>query len=79
VVAYSRRFRFHTQPNIDAQAEIVQELHGTLTPGRVARIALQRAADDAWLSASSQALSGLYREHLGAAERMTAALLALGV
>ena len=79
VVAYARRFRFHTQPNIDAQSEIVHELHGTLTPGRVARIALERAGDEAWLSATSQALSGLYREHLGAAERMAAALLALGV
>lgn len=77
VVAYARRFRFHTQPNIDAQSEIVRELHGALTPGRVARTALERAGDKEWLEASSQALSGLYREHLGAAERMTAALLAL--
>lgn len=77
VVAYSRRFPYHTQPNIDAQADLVCELHGTLTPGRVARVALERAADEAWLSRSAQALGGLYREHVGAAERMAAALLAL--
>lgn len=77
-VAYSRRFRFHTQPNIDAQREIVHELHGTLTPGRVARVALERAGDAQWLQTSAQALADLYREHVGAAARMAAALLALG-
>ena len=75
--AYSRRFRYHTQPNIDAQAEIVRELHGTLTPGRVARIALESAGDAAWLARTAQALSGLYREHVGAAARMAAGILAL--
>jgi hypothetical protein len=78
VVAYARRFRFHTQPNIDAQREIVRELHGTLTPGRVARVALESAGDFAWLASSAQALCDLYREHVGAAARMACALLALG-
>jgi len=77
VVAYARRFKYHTQPNIDAQAEIVHELHGTLTPGRVARVALERASDSAWLARTSQALSDLYRDHIGAATRMAAGLLAL--
>ncbi len=77
VVAYARRFKYHTQPNIDAQADIVHELHGTLTPGRVARVALERAADTAWLARTSQALALLYREHAGAAARMAAGIITL--
>jgi hypothetical protein len=77
VMAYSRRHRFHTQPNIDAGRSIVYELHGTLTPGRVARVALDRFADGAWLAESAQALAGLYREHVGAANRMARSLLEL--
>ncbi len=75
--AYSRRFRYHTQPNIDVQEEIVRELHGTLTPGRVARITLELASDSQWLARTAQALGGLYREHAGAAQRMAAGILAL--
>lgn len=77
VMAYSRRFPYHTQPNIDAGAMLVQELHGTLTPGRVARITLERARDSAWLAQSAQALGALYREHVGAAARMAQHMLAL--
>ena len=39
-VAVSRRFRYHTQPNMDAGASLIREVHGTVTPGRIARIAL---------------------------------------
>ena len=77
VLAYARRHRYHTQPNIDAQQMLVEELHGTLTPGRVARIALDRYADATWLEARSQALGALYREHAGAAARMAQSLLSL--
>lgn len=77
VLAYARRHRYHTQPNIDAQEMLVEELHGTLTPGRVARIALERYGDPAWLQARSQALGALYREHAGAAARMAQSLLTL--
>lgn len=77
VLAYSRKYRFHTQPNIDAQRFIVRELHGTLTPGRVARVALECFADAPWLRDSSQALSELYREHEGAAGRMARSVLSL--
>jgi hypothetical protein len=77
VTAYSRRFQYHTQPNIDTQSDIVRELHGTLTPGRVARVALDCAGDNAWLTRTAQALSGLYREHVGAAGRMAAAIATL--
>jgi len=77
VTAYSRRHRYHTQPNIDAGCQIVQELHGTLTPGRVARISLERVGDSIWLERTSQALRNLYREHAGAAARMADGILAL--
>ncbi len=75
VTAVSRRFRFHTQPNIDANREIVRELHGTLTPGRVAREALDLWGDKARLAESSQALRELYADHAGAAGRMARRLL----
>ncbi len=78
VLAYSRRHTYHTQPNIDAQRTIVHELHGTLTPGRVARVALNRYDDAAWLAECAQALGALYREHIGAAQRLASALLTLG-
>ncbi len=71
----SKRFRFHTQPNMDAGREIVRELHGTLTPGRVARVALELWGDSAWLADSSKALRSLYTEHVGAAGRMARGLL----
>jgi len=77
VVAIARRHRFHTQPNIDAGEELMCELHGTLTPGRVARVTLQRYADTAWLARTSQALGALYTEHVGAADRMAGDLMEL--
>lgn len=77
VARYARRFPLHTQPNIDAGREIVRELHGTLTPGRVARAALEALSDELWLRESSQALRGLYREHVGASVRMAAGLITL--
>lgn len=77
VVAYARRFPFHTQPNMDAGRMVMLELHGTLTPGRVARITLERLQDRAWLTASAQALGALYREHVGASLRMAEHLLSL--
>ncbi len=77
VLAYSRRFPFHTQPNIDAGAMLIDELHGTLSPGRVARRALERLRDEAWLQRSTQALGALYREHVGASHRMAERLLGM--
>ena len=75
VTALSRRFRFHTQPNMDADREIVRELHGTLTPGRVAREALELWGDKQRLAESSRALRELYVDHAGAAGRMARGLL----
>ncbi|MBV8197049.1 MAG: hypothetical protein JO263_02855, partial [Candidatus Eremiobacteraeota bacterium] len=38
-VAYARRFPQHTQPNMDAGTPLVREMHGTVTPARVASVA----------------------------------------
>ncbi|MDQ2871801.1 MAG: hypothetical protein M3R35_01585 [Candidatus Eremiobacteraeota bacterium] len=73
----SRRFRFHTQPNIDADEMLIHEMHGTLTPGRVARVVLERFDDTAWLERSGRELATLYRAHAGASERMARSLLEL--
>lgn len=75
VLAVSRRFKYRTQPNIDAERSIVCELRGTLTPGRIARVALERANDAAWLNETGNALRDLYAEHAGAASRMAADIL----
>jgi lipid-A-disaccharide synthase len=76
-VAVSRRFRFHTQPNIDTGKSLIREMHGTVTPGRVARVALDSYDDAAWLAQSSEGLAALYRAHAGASERMADSLIRL--
>jgi lipid-A-disaccharide synthase len=77
-VGVSRRFRFHTQPNMDAGAMLVYEVHGTVTPGRIARVALDRYDDREWIDATGARLAALYAGHAGAAERMATSLLELG-
>jgi hypothetical protein len=76
-VALSRRFLHHTQPNMDAGATLIREVHGTVTPGRIARIALESYDDRAWLASSGDGLAQLYRDHVGAADRMAESLLDL--
>jgi len=76
-VGVSRRFVFHTQPNMDAGESLVCELHGTLTPGRVGRVALERYDDQSWLARSRERLAALYADHVGAADRMAESLLEL--
>ncbi len=76
-VGVARRFVHHTQPNIDAGASLIYEMHGTVTPGRVARVALDAYDDRNWLAASGEALRRLYRDHVGASDRMAESLLAL--
>jgi lipid-A-disaccharide synthase len=76
VVAVARRFRFYAQPNIDAGRELHAELAGTLTPSRVASVALERYDDVAWRTHTAAALRALYAGHAGAAGRMADALLA---
>jgi hypothetical protein len=75
-VALSRRFVHHTQPNMDAGAALVREVHGTITPGRIARIALESYDDTAWVASSGEQLARLYRGHAGASDRMAESLLA---
>ncbi|HTC29674.1 MAG TPA: hypothetical protein VK702_03045 [Candidatus Acidoferrum sp.] len=76
-IGVSQRFVFHTQPNIDAGESLVCELHGTLTPGRVGRVALERLTDQAWLASSRERLGALYADHVGAADRMAESLIEL--
>jgi hypothetical protein len=76
-VALSRRFEYHTQPNMDARAALIREVHGTVTPGRIARVALECYDDRAWLESAADGLARLYRGHVGAADRMADSLLAL--
>lgn len=75
ILAGAKRFRFFTQPNMDAGEELVRELRGTLTPGRVARVALECYDDRAWQTATGARLRELYAPHAGAAERMARSLL----
>jgi lipid-A-disaccharide synthase len=77
-VGVSNRFEHHTQPNMDAGEMLVWEVHGTVTPGRIARVALERYDDAAWVAATGERLAALYRDHAGAAERMAESLLELG-
>lgn len=77
VVAVGRRFPLHTQPNIDTGEMLIEELHGTLTPGRVARVVLERFNDSAWLDDRRTRLAQLYRDHVGASDRMAESVLAL--
>ena len=76
-VGISQRFRFHTQPNIDAGAMLVCEVHGTVTPGRIARVALERYDDREWIAATGARLAALYAGHAGAADRMARSLVEL--
>ncbi len=76
-VGVSNRFEFHTQPNMDADESLVCEIHGTVTPGRVGRVALERLDDPAWLARSRERLAALYGDHVGAADRMAESLIDL--
>jgi hypothetical protein len=62
---------------MDAGASLIREVHGTITPGRMARIALDSYDDDAWIAASGAALAALYLDQIGAADRMADSLLGL--
>lgn len=70
VLAVARRFKYASQPNIDADESLVQELRGTLTPGHVARVTLERFEDRQWLTRTGERLARMHEDHVGAAERM---------
>ena len=54
---------------------VMREVHGTITPGRIARIALECYDDAQWIAATGERLGSLYRDHVGAADRMAESLL----
>jgi hypothetical protein len=74
-MAVTRRFRYFAQPNIDADRELIPELSGTLFPARVAAVAAERYADQAWCERTGAELKARYAAHAGAARRMSDALL----
>jgi lipid-A-disaccharide synthase len=74
----AHRFKFFAQPNIDAGHALIPELRGTLTPGRIATVALERLNDPGWTERTGAALRELYAHHAGAALRMAARLLEPG-
>jgi hypothetical protein len=76
-VALSRRFGYHAQPNVDANASLIREVHGTITPGRIARVALESYDDRSWIAQTGERLAALYRDQIGASDRMAESLLAL--
>ena len=70
VRAAERRFRYVTQPNIDADREIVPEMRGILHPEDVARKAAALLGEPEALDAMSAALVRIYAKDVGAAGRM---------
>jgi lipid-A-disaccharide synthase len=70
VRAAERRFRFVTQPNIDAEREIVPELRGVLHPDDVATQAAAMLSSPEDLRAMGETLATIYASHIGAAGRM---------
>lgn len=76
-LAVTRRFTYFTQPNMDADGQLIRELRGTIMPARVTRVTLESYDDAAWLAQSREALAQLYRDHIGASSRMAESLLAL--
>jgi hypothetical protein len=77
VRAAERRFRFVTQPNIDAERLIVPEMRGVLHPDDVAgeAAAMLERPDD--LRSMGEALANIYLSDAGAAGRMAAEALAI--
>jgi lipid-A-disaccharide synthase len=75
VMRVAARFPLTAQPNIDAGEMLMPELRGTLTPGRVAARTLEYAGDDVARANARERLTALYREHVGASERMARSLL----
>lgn len=77
VRAAERRFRFLTQPNIDADREIVPEMRGILQPDEISHRAAMMFDDDAGLATQREALGRLYARDVGASDRMAGEALAV--
>lgn len=70
VLAAARRFKYFAQPNIDAGESLIHELRGTLMPGHVARVVLERYEDAPWLASTGERLAHMHAPHIGASQRM---------
>lgn len=79
VRAAERRFRFVTQPNIDADRQIVPEMRGILHPDHVGERASQMLDDVAGLASAREALGRIYARDDGASDRMAEAAIAVAV
>ncbi len=75
VVGVDKRFAFTAQPNIDTGEMLMPEMRGTLYPGDIARRIVAYDDDDVARTNDAARLRELYRDHVGAAERMARALL----
>lgn len=77
VRSLERRFRFVTQPNIDADRMVVPEMRGVLDPADVASEAGRMLDDPESLRRMGETLASLYRHDVGAADRMAAEAVAV--
>jgi len=77
VRAAERRFRFVTQPNIDAGRAVVPEMRGVLHPNDVAARADALLDDVRGLTTASRDLVQIYARDAGAAGRMAVEALAV--
>jgi lipid-A-disaccharide synthase len=77
VRAAERRFKYVTQPNIDADREIVPEMRGILHPADVAAKAASMLDEPSRLDVMSDALLHIYAKDVGAAGRMADEALAV--
>ena len=77
VRAVERRFRYVTQPNIDADRAVVPEMRGVMHPNDVAARADALLEDAPGLAAASYELTQIYARDAGAAGRMAVEALAV--
>jgi lipid A disaccharide synthetase len=70
-----RRFRFVTQPNIDADRNVVPEMRGVLHPDEIAARAAHMLDEPGALRAMGETLAQIYASDAGASRRMAAEAL----
>jgi hypothetical protein len=75
VAMFASRFEHYAQPNTDMGKRLLPELSGTLFPSRIAAVAAQYYSDADWCRATGAELRAFYAPQVGAAQRMSAALL----
>lgn len=75
--AIEKRWKFLTQPNIDAGREVMPELRGVLQPTDVATAASSMLDDRMRLALMGETLAALYAGDRGAAKRMAGEAIAI--